>query len=104
MVKLLLTDSYYEIFNVLSTSLKGKANSLDGRNLIFCEEKISLMAERKICADFGGTFNTDVYSFGNFLRVNKYLDGVLSKEGSAMVVKRILSTISLGCLRVVQQL
>ena len=99
MVKLLLTDSYYEIFNILTNSLKGKVNSLEGSNLVFCEEKISLMAERRICAEFGGSFNTDVYSFGNYLRVNKYLSSVLSKEGSAMVVKRLLSTLSLGCFK-----
>ncbi|MCQ2387523.1 MAG: PD-(D/E)XK nuclease family protein, partial [Clostridia bacterium] len=44
-----------------------------------------------------GSFNTDVYSFGNYLRVKKALTNVLSKEGSAMVVKRVLEELQLNC-------
>lgn len=99
MVKLLLTDSYYKVFETLNDCIKDTVNDLDGKNLVFCEEKISLMAERCICARFGGSFNTEVYSFGNFLRVKKSLDNVLSKEGSAMVVKKLLGEVTLNCFR-----
>ncbi|MBR2871518.1 MAG: exodeoxyribonuclease V subunit gamma [Clostridia bacterium] len=99
MVKLITTDSYQNVFNLLNDCLSNSANSLDGENLIFCEEKISLMVERLICERFGGSFNTEVYSFGNFLRVSKPNENALSKEGSAMVVQRILSSISLDCFR-----
>lgn len=95
--KLIGTDSYFNIFPILTDLLCGKANDLTRKNFVFCEEKLSLMAERAICAKFGGTFNTEVYSFGNFLRTRKTVSGLLSKEGSAMVVKRILSEIPLVC-------
>ena len=77
-VKLIITDSYFNIFQILTENLKKNANSLDARNLVFCEEKFSLMAERTICSAVGGTFNTDVFSFGNFLRRKKQLNQVLS--------------------------
>ena len=96
--KLIETDSYFNIFPILTDCLNGRANDLTHKNFVFCEEKLSLMAERAICFKFGGTFNTEVYSFGNFLRAKKTVTGLLSKEGSAMVVKRILSEIPLGCL------
>ncbi len=99
MVKLITTDSYFNIFPALNSCLNGKANTLIGKNLIFCEEKISLMAERFILSEYGGTFNTAVYSFGNYLRLKKPDLSALSKEGSAMAVKRVLSSVSLGCFK-----
>lgn len=94
---LILTDSYFNIFPLLIENLRGKANDLTHKNLVFCEEKLSLMAERMLAAAFGGTFNTEVYSFGNFLRAKKPAVNLLSKEGSAMAVKKILSEIPLKC-------
>ncbi len=99
MIKLITTDSYFNLFNILVKELDGKCNRANGRNVIFCEEKVSLMAERMICASFGGSFNTDVYSFGNFMRVKKPLEKILTKEASAMAVKRILSDVKLSCFK-----
>lgn len=93
--ELIITDSYFNIFPLLTEKLRGKANDLNRKNFVFCEEKLSLMAERTIASAFGGTFNTEVYSFGNFLRAKKTVKGLLSKEGSAMVVKKILSELPL---------
>lgn len=98
-VKLILTDSYFNIFPLLTSELDGKVRDIHRKNLVFCEEKISLMAERWICNELEGSFNTDVYSFGNFLRTKKKMTSILSKEGSAMAVKRILSSLSLKCFR-----
>ena len=99
MAKLILTNSYFSLFPILNTILGDKVKSLDGRNLIFCEEKVSLMIERSVCSAFKGSFNTEVYSFGNFLRVKRPMDKLLSKEGSAMAVKRILSDVQLKCFK-----
>ncbi len=98
MAKLIITNTYFSVFPTLVKELEGKAGGLTGNNLVFCEEKVSLMAERYICAAYKGSFNTQVYSFGNFLRVHKHLPKTLSKEGSAMAVKRILSNSQLKCL------
>lgn len=99
MVKLIKTDSYYNVFNLLNESLQKSVNNLGGRNLIFLEEKVSLMVERSICQKFNGTFNTEVYSFGNFLRVKKPLPNVLTREGSSMAIKRILTLTPLKCFK-----
>lgn len=92
MIKLILTDSQFNVFNCLLEQLE---LSKDQRNLIFCEEKVSLMTERMICDKFIGSFSTDVYSFGNYMRKNRVLDKVLSKEGSTMAVKRVLKDLPL---------
>ena len=99
MINLITTDSYFNLFNELIKSLKERGNSIDIRNIVFCEEKVSLMIERMLCYELGGSFNTDVYSFGNFLRVKKPEINALSKEGSAMVVKKILSSANLKCFK-----
>lgn len=94
---LIITNSYFNIFPLLTDNLLGKANDLTHKNYVFCEEKLSLMAERYIASAFGGTFNTEVYSFGNFLRAKHPPLNLLSKEGSAMAVKKILSVVPLKC-------
>ena len=95
--ELILCPSNYDIFSALNGCLKGKTEGLDRKNLIFCEEKVSLMVERSILSAYGGSFNTDVYSFGNYLAKKKRSDNVLSREGSAMAVKKILLTTPLDC-------
>ncbi len=98
-LKIVLTNSYFNIFPLLTQELKGKTKDIRHKNLVFCEEKVSLMAERWICGELGGSFNTDVYSFGNFLRTKKHLPNALSKEGSAMAIKRVISTLNLKCFK-----
>ncbi len=99
MVNLITTNSYFHMFELLIKDLKEKGNDVQKPNVVFCEEKVSLMIERMLCYQLGGSFNTDVYSFGNFLRVKKPMANLLTKEGSTMVVKKILSSISLNCFK-----
>lgn len=99
MVNLITCDSYFELFPVLTETLSTKSKDLSKRNLIFCEAKVSLMVERFICDAIGGTFNTDVYSFGKYLANKNPLKNVISKEGSAMAIKKILNTAPLKCLK-----
>lgn len=99
MVNLITTDSYFNLFPVLIKKIEENGTALNGRNLVFCEEKASLMIERILCGRTGGSFNTDVYSFGNYLRVKKPIKNQLSKEGASMAVKRILSSAKLSCFK-----
>ena len=99
MVNLFSTNSYYKVFSILTDLLKEKESDIDKKKIIFCEAKVSLMVERHICHELGGTFNTSVYSFGKFLRAKKQFDKLLSKEGSAMAIKKILTELSLKCFR-----
>ncbi len=91
MVKLIVTDSLFRTFECLNEQMSN-VYDLNEKNVVFSEEKISLMTERFICSVKGGSFNTDVYSFGSFLARNKSFDKILTKEGSAMAVKKVLST------------
>lgn len=99
MKKLILTDSYSDLFFALIEQLEKVNNFPKEKNLIFCEAKVSLMTERFICDRFKGSFNTDVYSFGKYLRAKKPIEKVLSKEGSAMAIKQILSNLQLKCFK-----
>ena len=99
MIKLITTDAYYSMFSVLTDNLKNP-NGIGGeKNLVFCEEKASLMTERRICQRFSGSFNTEVYSFGKFLRVKSKREDILSKEGSSMAVRKMLSVADLKHLK-----
>lgn len=103
MINLITTNSYFNMFDLLIKDLSEKSKDVQKPNVIFCEEKVSLMIERFLCYQLGGSFNTEVFSFGNFLRVKKPMSNLLSKEGSTMVVKRILSSLSLNCFKASKQ-
>ncbi|MBP5686367.1 MAG: hypothetical protein J6W87_01120, partial [Clostridia bacterium] len=77
--KLFTADSCFGLFPVLISELNGKTSALGGKNLLFCEEKLSLSVERAICDNFSGSFNTEVCSFGKFLRKNSKVYNLLSR-------------------------
>ena len=61
------------------------------RTVIFCEDRLSLAAERTVCAAVEGTFLTSVYTFARFLSAEcGKPQNVLSAQGSAMAVRRII--------------
>ncbi|MBQ7339717.1 MAG: PD-(D/E)XK nuclease family protein [Clostridia bacterium] len=97
MVKIILTNSYYNIFNILIEELK-KEQDFIKENLVFCEDKASLMIEGMIADSMGGSFNTKVYSFGNYTRAYSKQSNLLSKEGSTMVVKKVIKGLPLCVL------
>lgn len=103
MVKIITTNSYYNFFEILNKRLENSPKNLGEHNFVFCEEKISLMTERKIASHFNGSFNTFVYSFGNYYALNKREREVVTKEGASMIVRKILSSISLKAFKGVGQ-
>ena len=44
-----------------------EAEKCKRRTVIFCEDRLTLVAERAVCAAVGGTFFTSVYTFARFL-------------------------------------
>ncbi|MCD8373080.1 MAG: PD-(D/E)XK nuclease family protein [Clostridia bacterium] len=61
------------------------------RTVIFCEDRLTLVAERTVCAVVGGSFNTSVYTFARFLSNERGSDlTVLSSQGSAMAIRAII--------------
>ncbi|MDE6441161.1 MAG: PD-(D/E)XK nuclease family protein [Clostridia bacterium] len=70
------------------------ANEKDGKKtVIFCEDRLTLAAERTVCSAVGGTFNVSVYTFARFLSSERgKRDDVLSSQGSAMVIRAIIES------------
>ena len=68
------------------------ANEERGLNtVIFCEDRLSLAAERTVCAAVEGTFRASVYTFARFLSSEcGKPERVLSAQGSAMAVRKII--------------
>ena len=59
-----------------------------GRNIIFCEDRLTLIAERALLAQTGGTFSSAVVTFARFLEA----DGkTISKQGSVMAIGEIMT-------------
>lgn len=59
--------------------------------VIFCEDRLSLAAERTVCAAVEGTFSTSVFTLARFLASeNGKAENVLSSQGSAMAVRKII--------------
>lgn len=67
----------------------------DGREgkrlIVFCEDRLSLVAERAVCEQTGGTFAVSVYTFSRFLSAEAGRSGdVLTSQGSAMAISRLI--------------
>ena len=61
------------------------------RTVIFCEDRLTLVAERAVCAAVGGTFLTSVYTLARFLSQERPDDGkILSSQGSAIAIRGII--------------
>ena len=67
-------------------------NERAGKNtVIFCEDRLTLAAERAVCAAAGGTFSASVYTFARFLSAEKgKCENILSSQGSAMVIRKLI--------------
>ena len=61
------------------------------KTVIFCEDRLTLAAERTVCAAVGGTMTTSVYTFARFQNVERgKAENILSSQGSAMAIRRII--------------
>ncbi len=59
-----------------------------GRNLIFCEDRLTLIAERALLRATGGTFRSSVATFARFLKTE---ERTISKQGSVMAVGEVMT-------------
>ena len=73
------------------SALAREVSAAEGRGegtLVFCEDSLTLLAERAVLAESGATFLTEVTTFARFLAGARQ---VLSKQGSVAAVSSILS-------------
>ena len=59
-----------------------------GVNLIFCEDRLTLIAERALLSRLGGTFRSSVSTFARFLQTEAK---VITKQGSVMAVGEVMT-------------
>lgn len=59
-----------------------------GNNLIFCEDRLTLIAERALANATGGTFRSTVSTFARFLKAD---ERTISKQGSVMAVGDVMT-------------
>lgn len=57
-------------------------------NLIFCEDRLTLIAERALLRETGGTFDSSVSTFSRFLKAD---EKAISKQGSVMAVGEVMT-------------
>ncbi len=58
------------------------------KNLVFCEDRLTLIAERAIAAKLGGTFFTGVTTFARFIDSS---ERTITKQGSVMAVGNVMT-------------
>ena len=58
------------------------------KNIIFCEDRLTLIAERALLAKKGGTFLSSVVTFARFLKAD---EKTVSKQGSVMAIGEIMT-------------
>ncbi len=61
---------------------------LGKENLLFCEDRLTLIAERALLKKVGGTFLSSVTTFARFLKAE---GKALSKQGSVMLVGEVMT-------------
>lgn len=68
-----------------------KNRDLGRQTVIFCEDRLTLAAERTVCQAVEGTFSVYVYTFARFLSAEcGKAEGLLSSQGSAMAIRKII--------------
>lgn len=88
MAKVIGAPTTDDVLSALSAAV-AKCEERGEKNLVFCEDSLTLLAERAVLATTGGTFLTEVTTFARFLSGN---GKVLSKHGSVMALSFILSS------------
>ncbi len=68
------------------------------RHIVFCEDRLTLLAERAVLSERKGSFQTEVTTFSRFLSGESR---VLSKQGSVMKIAALIEAHAqeLGCFR-----
>ncbi len=83
------TYTLSQCMELMASYVKGY-EELGGENIIFCEDRLTLIAERALARALGGSFRSTVSTFSRFLKVE---GKALSKEGSVMLVGEVMTAL-----------
>ena len=86
MVKLINAYTLSECLEAMAEQIAA-FEELGQKNIVFCEDRLTLVAERALLRRLGGTLLTDVSTFSRFLKTDAK---TLSREGSVMAVGEIM--------------
>ncbi|MDE6868261.1 MAG: PD-(D/E)XK nuclease family protein [Clostridia bacterium] len=90
MIKASVCPAIYAALEKLKSIIRANRDS-GRRTVIFCEDRLTLAAERTVCAAVGGTFSVSVYTFARFLSSESGSRAdVLTAQGSAMAIRKII--------------
>jgi len=89
MVRLVTAYTLSECMDAMG-ALVAEYEKAGDRNILFCEDRLTLIAERSLVKHTGGTFRSSVTTFARFLKTD---GAVLGKQGSVMAVGRIISAL-----------
>lgn len=102
MIKLIKAYTLSECLDAMSEQAEGY-EGLQRKNIIFCEDRLTLVAERALLRRLGGTFLTEITTFSRFLRGDEKR---LTRQGSVMAVGDIMLQLQaeglLRCFRTAQ--
>lgn len=96
MTKLFLSQTLDDALTCLGEIVEQNENNRE-KTLVFCEDKLTLLAEQAILKRIGGTFLTEVTTFSRYLQNRS----VLTKQGSVMIVFSLIEALKdrLYCFR-----
>ncbi len=79
-------------------ALTACVSAREGKNIVFCEDRLTLLAERAVLSRRKASFQTEVTTFSRFLSGEKR---VLSKQGSVMKLASLIEAHAgdLGCFK-----
>ena len=86
MLKLIEAPTLDDALSALSERAR-KNETLSRKTLVFCEDRLTLLAERAVLKGTGGTFFSEVTTFKRFLSGAEH---TLSKEGSVTVLSALI--------------
>ncbi len=90
MIKASVCPALYAALEKLKSVISANKRA-ERKTLIFCEDRLTLAAERTVCAAVGGTFSVSVYTFARFLSSERGKKAdVLTAQGSAMAIRKII--------------
>ena len=86
MIRTIRAATLSDALEALSREI-AKREAVGETNYIFCEDRLTLLAERAVLKESGGTFLSEVTTFARYLSTEK---PVLSKEGSVMKMGELI--------------
>ena len=90
MVRSICAATLSDALQALSEEV-AKKEAAGEANYIFCEDRLTLLAEQAVLKKSGGTFLSEVSTFARYLKSGKNDKRVLSKEGSVMKINELIT-------------